>query len=375
MIHIYKLPAISQNRPKMKSKFKILILFIFFSTNCFAQSNKEIAMKKGSEAIKLMDEGKIEESILLLQESQQLDPENFDYPYETAYANYLKKDYENAIAILEKLENYKNTNAQLYSLWGNSYDNLDNPKKAIEIYDIGIKKFPNKGLLYLEKGVVYELEKEYDKSVENYQKGISVDPKYPSNYFRIANLYLNSADKVPGLIYGEIFLNLERTTNRTKEMSKSLYDAYKNSIIFENGQWKELNLCKEITMNPKKFEKDNKLPLCLIYGKWFIFGLLNSNVKEFNLNSISKIRQEFIKNYFEKDNKDYPNILFDYQKKMVENNIFDAYNHYIFQMGDPEEFNEWLKTNKSEYDKFVEWYTKNENIINPTKQNYFQFTN
>lgn len=359
----------------MRNRAKILILFIFFSTFYFAQNNKEIASKKGGEAIKLMDEGKIEESIILLQESQKLDPKNFDYPYEIAYANYLKKDYKKAIEILEKLENYTNINARLYTLWGNSYDNLENSEKAIEIYNNGIKKFPKEGLLYLEKGVVYELDKDYNNAVLTYQKGISVEPRYPSNYFRIANLYLNSENKVPGLIYGEIFLNLERTTNRTKEMSKNLYETYRNSIVIENGQWKELNLCKNLTLDLEKYDKTKKLPLCMVYGKWFIYGLLNSNLKEFNLNSISKIRQEFIKNYFEKDNKDYPNILFDYQKEMAENNIFDAYNHYIFQMGAPEEFIEWMKANKTEYDKFVEWYTKNENIINPTEKNYFQFTN
>ena len=113
----------------------------------------------------------------------------------------------------------------------------------------------------------------------------------------------------------------------------------------------------------------------MVLGKWFTFGLLNSRVKEYNLDSISKIRKEFIKNYFEKDNKDYPNILFEYQKKMIDNEIFEVYNHYIFQMGATEEFSEWLKTNNTEYEKFVEWYTKNENIINPTEANYFQFIN
>jgi tetratricopeptide (TPR) repeat protein len=359
----------------MKNKFKFLLFFIFFSNYLLAQENKEIALQKGNEAIKLMDSGKIEESILLLQESQKLDPQNFNYPYEIAYANYLKKDYKKVIDLLEKIENLPNINARLYSLWGNSYDNLGNSKKAIEIYDIGIKRFPDKGLLYLEKGVVFEFEKEYNKAVEAYQKGISVEPNYPSNYYRIANLYLNSDNIVPGLIYGEIFLNLERTTVRTKELSENLYKAYKNSIVFENAKAKEINLCKQITMNPTQFEKDNKLPLCMIFGKWFIYGILNSNIKEFNLQSISKIRIEFIKNYFEKDYKDYPNILFDFQKRMEDNKVFDAYNHYIFQIGAPDEFNEWLKENQEDYEKFVKWYTEDENIINLNKKNYFQFKN
>lgn len=355
----------------MKNKFKILILSVLLSNISFAQNNKEIALQKGNEAIKLMDNGKIEESIILLEESQKLDPENFNYPYEIAYAHYLKKDYKKAIEIAEKLQYYKDINVQLYSLWGNSYDNLNNPKKAIEIYDTGIKKFPDKGSLYLEKGVVYELDKQYNKAVASYQKGISIDPKYPSNYYRIANLYLNSDDKVPGLIYGEIFLNLERTTDRTKEMSKNLLDAYKNSIVFENGQMKELNLCKKMTITPT----DKKLPLCLMFGKWFIYGLLNSKAEEFNLDTLSKIRQEFLKSYFEKDNKDYPNILFDYQYLMSKNNIFNAYNHYLFQMGAQDEFSSWLQKNEAEYNKFVEWYVKRENSININERNFFHFIN
>jgi len=359
----------------MKKKLKVLILIILSTNYCFAQNNKEIALKKGIEAIALMDNGKIEESILLLQESQKLDTQNFNYPYEIAYANYLKKEYKKAIEILEKIESLPNVNAQLYSLWGNSYDILGNTQKAKEIYDIGIKKFPNEGRLYLEKGVVYELEKDYNKAVTAYQKGISVEPKYPSNYYRVANLYLNSNDIVPGLIYGEIFVNLERTTKRTKEMSKNLYEAYKNSVVFESGQWKELNLCKQITLNPTQFEKDKKLPLCMIFGKWFTYGLSSSNVKEYNLDSLSKIRKEFIRNYFENDYKDYPNVLFNYQKQMEDNKVFDAYNHYLFQIGAEDDFEDWMKTNESEYEKFVEWYTKDENTISITEKNYFQFKN
>ncbi|THV60547.1 tetratricopeptide repeat protein [Chryseobacterium candidae] len=355
----------------MKNKFKILILTVLLSNLSFAQNNKEIALQKGNEAIKLMDDGKIEESIILLEESQKLDPENFNYPYEIAYAYYLKKDYKKAIEIAEKLQNYKDVNVQLYSLWGNAYDYLNNRQKAIEIYETGINKFPKKGLLYLEKGVVYELDKEYNKAAASYQKGISVDPEYASNYYRIANLYLNSDDKVPGLIYGEIFLNLERNTDRTKEMSKNLFDTYKNSIVFENGHMKELSLCKQMKMTPT----DKSLPLCLMFGKWFIYGLLNSKAEEFNLDALSKIRQEFLKSYFKSDNKDYPNILFDYQDLMSKKNIFDAYNHYLFQMGAQEEFSNWLQKNEAEYNKFVEWYVKRENGININESNFFHFTN
>ena len=60
-----------------------------------------------------MDEGKLDESIKLLEESQKLDPENYMYPYEIAYAYVQKKKYEKAIKILNNVKKefaeYKST--------------------------------------------------------------------------------------------------------------------------------------------------------------------------------------------------------------------------------------------------------------------------
>ena len=53
---------------------------------------------------------------------------------------------------------------------------------------------------------------------------------FPSNFYRLALLYLSSSDKLSGLIYAEIFMNLKRSTQRTKEMSKLIYETYKGAI-------------------------------------------------------------------------------------------------------------------------------------------------
>lgn len=350
----------------------ISLFLIFTSSLVFSQSvnEKNDALNKAKIAIKLMDEGKIDESIIILKESQKLDPQNFDYPYEIAYAYYSKKEYDSAIKILEKLENYSNANYQLYQLWGNAYDMMGNTKKAIEIYDLGMKKFPEKGALYLEKGIVYEHEKNYAKAIETYKKGIEVQPSYASNYYRISKLYLDSNNIVPGLIYGEIFMNLERTTERTKKMSELLFNSYKKAITFESNNNKRIDFC-ELVIDAEKYEKDKKFPFCMIFGKSFIIAL--TNVNEFNLENLAIVREQFLKLYFEKDYQEYPNFLFNYFKKMADVDLFNAYNHYIFQIGASQEFETWKTSHEEEYNKFVEWYTKKENIINPTKTDYYQF--
>lgn len=353
-------------------KLKTIFLFLLYSTIVFGQtdSDKKIAIEKAKEAIKLMDNNKFNESIKLLEESEKLDPENFDYPYEKAYAFYLQKDYEKAISILEKCQNYKNVNYQLYQLIGNAYDILGKPEKAIEIYDLGLTKFPNKGALYLEKGVVYEYSKNYEKAISSYKKGIDIDPKHTSNYYRLAKLYLQSNDKVPGLIYGEIFINLERTTKRTLEISKILFDGYKNAITFVDDKTQKIDFC-EVVIDTQKFEKDKKFPFCMIFGKSFLIAL--TGIQKIDLDNLAKVRNEFLKLYFEKDYKDYPNFLLNYLKNVSDNKFFDAYNHYIFQMGAEDEFNTWKEKNVNEYNKFVDWYTKPENIINPIKEDYYKY--
>jgi len=90
-----------------------------------------------------------------------------------------------------------------------------------------------------------------------------------------------------------------------------------------------------------------------------------------DLNSISSIRKKFIKNFFVADFEENPNVLFEYQKELLDKNLLDAYNHFLFHAGAKDEFIKWLETHKKEYDEFVEWYIKNENIIDININNKF----
>jgi len=346
---------------------KLIVLLQIFTLPLFAQMDKEKALNIAREAIKIMDEGKIEESIILLEESEKLDPENYMYPYEIAYALIQKKEYKNAIKILEKIKSYKSINSQVYQMSGNCYSFLGKSKKAIKEYEAGMKIFPDKGNLHLEKGNIFLDKKEYDEAILNYENGIKVDPSYPSNYYRLAKLFLNSSDKLSGLVYGELFMNLERTTARTQEMSELLYNTYKTSISFgENNS--SVKFCQVVIFMD---EAENiKLPLCAVFEKHLILATLDK--KEINLSSLASIRKQFIKNfYFGEDYKNYPNVLFEYQKKMLDDNVFDAYNHYLFQISNPGEFSSWQESNEKDYEDFVEWYLEPKNDIKINNKNMF----
>ncbi|NNT72353.1 tetratricopeptide repeat protein [Flavobacterium sp. IMCC34852] len=347
---------------------KILLITTFLCCcHTFSQRN-EIAWNKAKEAIKLMDEGKIDESIVILQECEKMDDQDYTYPYEIAYAYQLKKDYAAAIAILDKTKNYKNSNSQVYQLSGNCYSYLGKPDLAIKEYEDGMKKFPKAANLHLEKGNIFLHQKKYNEAIENYEAGIKADPMFPSNYYRLALLYLDSNDKLSGLIYGEIFLNLERTTKRTKEMSKLLFDTYKSSIVF-NGNETKIDFCDVIIDDKHLKRKEIRMPFCAIFGSNFILSTLGQN--DINLESLSKIRTAFLQHYFKSDYKKYPNVLLAYHKKMLDDGHFETYNNYIFQMGAQNEFADWKNNHKEDYENFVTWYTTEKNIIAIHQKNIF----
>lgn len=346
---------------KNRMKFIGLIMFIMIGQITYGQTDKDKALEKGRTAVDLMDNGKIDESIKLLEEAQKLDPDKFDYPYEMAYAYYMKQDYKGAIKILEKIVDHKDVSERLFQLLGNSYDNLGKTNKAFEAYDAGLKKFPNSGMIYLEKGNVYWVKKEYGKALPFYEKGIEVDPKFPSNYYRATLIYCSTTEEVWGMIYGEIFMNLERNSKRTAEISKLLYDTYKSEIKLTSDTSFSVSFSKNGTINISDLQNpaNLKLPFGIgVYEPTLMFSIINE--KSINLNSLDRIRTNFVETYFKNGNdKKYPNILFDYQNKVLKAGHLEAYNHWILMKGDEDAFEVWHSSNKEKWDSFVKWFTDN----------------
>lgn len=348
-------------------------VFLSFSFISFAQSDKvELARQKAQEAIAVMDEGEYERSIEMLEECKLLDPRSYIYSYEIGLAYTFMKDYEAAIAELKKTVKIDGVNSQAYQLLGNAYSLSGQRNKALKAYKKGLGRFPDAGNLYLETGNIYLAEEDYANAIMNYDKGIEVAPLYPSNYFRLAKLFLNSNQRHHGLIYGETFMNLERTTGRTQEMSELLYQTYDEAIDI-TADSTSLDFCEiVITLDDIKSIEDLRLPYCAIWGK--NMALAVAKTETFGLETIATTRSSFLDFYYQEDAAEYPVVLYDYHQEMVEAGVFEAYTYYLFQMGNPEEFDYWLSKHQTEYEAFVEWYTQEENILDfGSEERYTRF--
>lgn len=355
----------------MTQKTTLFFVLLFFAFQIsLAQSLTQEQITTLGEAIKLMDNGKLDASIEMLKKAQKSSPNVFDYQYEMGYAYYLKKDYKEAIKILTKLTSHKDVSDLTYQLLGNSYDMMGDSKKALEMYEAGLKKFPKSGSLYLEEGNIYFIQQKYEESLPFYEEGIRMDPTFPSNYYRAALLYCNSTEKVWGLMYGEIFLNLERGSVRTAEISKLMYDTYLAGIEWTSDTNMSIKFSKNIVIvDEKPGDGELEIPFSLMYEN--TIGIAAAMAGKVNLNSLSNIRNQFLKSYFAAGNdKKFPNVLFDYQKKIADAGHANAYNHWVLMRGDEAAFSKWAEEHSKEIDDFVAWFKVNRLELDNTHKFY-----
>ena len=345
----------------MRKLILCLLLFPVFQVE--AQSNKELAKEKARQAIKLEDEeGKYAEALQLLEEAQRLDPDDITYPYELAYTYTAMKEYKKASDILEKLLTHKDLFARVYQSLGNAYDYQGLTDKAIQTYEEGLKKFPQAGGLYLELGNMQRAREDYNAALGYYEKGIEMDPAYSSNYYWAARIFCQSTEEVWGMIYGEIFMNLERGSDRTATISKLLFDTYHSQITFPTDSSAAVSFSKQantITLDDLKDPKKFKLP----FGSGaYEFNIILSlaDERKIDLPALNRIRTRFTSLYFSgKNAREYPNVLFEYQKKILDAGHFEAYNFWLLSKGEEEAFTNWRRENEDKWDDFVKWFTSN----------------
>jgi len=349
------------------------ILIITFSLSItFGQSvgDKEKAFEYGMEAVKIMDEGKLDEAIKLLRKAEKLDPERIDYPYEIAYAFYSQKKYKKAIKELLKTITHKDVTDQHFQLLGNSYDNINKPDEALKVYKKGLEKFPKSGKLYLEQGIVEYFRENYNEAISYWEKGIEVDPAFASNYYWLGKIFSFTDERIWAVLYGEVFINMERNSQRTIEMSKILFDTYKKSIYVTSDTSGGVNFSKVMQIDPTK---EFKIPFQMIYGLTMTMSLATEIINkepDISISSINNLRQSFITNWFaQARDKDYPNLLFDFQKLLDEKGYLEAYNYWFLMKGDEVEFLKWHRINEAKFNEFADWFNNNPLIIN--ENNYF----
>ena len=310
-------------------KHLLLSVALFSATALFAQTAHETAYS-------FMRTGDHDNAILVLNKAIQAEPENEQLLQDLALAYYYKKDFAQAKIYARKLAEMDEIDVTSFQIAGTVYRALEETKEAEKLYKRALKKHPASGVLYSEYGEML-WSKNDNNAIKMWEKGIEMAPSYPGNYYHASTYYHYTKDKVWSLLYGEIFVNMEYLTERATEVKKQLLNAYKEKLFLDKAgeSGKKVNAFAKAVN--ETFQKQESLT-----GK----GL--------TVETLTMIRTKFLLDWFAQYGEKYPFFLFDYQRQLVREGMFEAYNQWLFgPVENLAAFDQWSKTHADTYKKFV----------------------
>lgn len=337
-------------------------------------NNQHIAKRLLADAITLVyKEQRYDDAIALLQQARSLDSHNPTYRYEMAAICYRQKKYADVIRLMKSTLRSSKANAEYYRLLGNAYDLGGNSTRAEKIYKRGIKRFKKAGSLYAEMGGMAYRRGNNDAAADWWERGIEKAPNFATNYYWAATLYCHSSEKLWGLLYAELFMNLEPNGERNETISRLLYDTYANALQAPTDSTPATVSFSEkaqIYLLLNETETDTVLPFQVLYNleaQW----AMPLPLRDKNLQTLYVFRKNWLARWQTEQHREYqPNLVFDRQQTIETAQHTEAYNYWLLRKGNPIEFNEWLRQHPYTFKEFIDWFNQNPLQLGPSLQFY-----
>jgi len=166
----------------MKKPF-LLIISLYLAASIYAQQSVESIRKQASASAQQQN---FDDAVQILEQGLQQYPDNLDLLKDEAYIAYLGRDYKHALEKGKMITEREDADVQCFQILGLTYKAIANYKDADKLYKTGLKKFPKSGVLYSEYG---DMLTQYDNkrgAIVQWEKGISADANYSSNYYYAA---------------------------------------------------------------------------------------------------------------------------------------------------------------------------------------------
>jgi len=258
----------------------LILLTAFFIATA---QNAEKIEKLIQEGIALHDKGEYTEAIKKYNAALDLDKNDFAAAYEKSFSlTALGKLKEaNAISkeLLQKFGDHPNIKV-VYIQYGSTLDDLGKTKDALEVYNEGIKKFPDEYLLHFNKGLTLQKMENYSEALLSYENSLKLKPLHASS-----NLYtgmiIQKQNRIPAFLAYATFIGIEPNTKRSKEGFDRI-----NQILGSNVKRDGNNTT--IFLDPSMLGGKNKRAENDFGSLEMMFSLLSANDNSKGMDSLGK---------------------------------------------------------------------------------------
>ncbi|MEO6520078.1 MAG: tetratricopeptide repeat protein [Mucilaginibacter sp.] len=326
-----------------------ILLTLLFTINFSASAQSNDLIKQG---VDLHNKGKYTEAIDKFNEVLKTDPENPYANYEVAFSLYAAKRAKEATPYLDKAvrSDNKSLSVAAYCLQASIYDEANDHKKAIEIYNTAIQINPDYPQIYYNLAIAQFGNRDYADAENSAIEAIKKNPKHPGSQRLYALVTFHQNKRANALLGLCSFLLLEPTGPRAAEAYGNIQhiiqggvltdDKGKNTIVLSATDQKETNtLNLGISMAVLSAKTKNLKGIDLFKSIFALIGEL----------SAKKTDKSFFDNFFAA-----------YFYKLSQSNNMPAFTHTITLTDKTIDNAKWAKEHTDQITAMSEWLKSTE---------------
>jgi tetratricopeptide (TPR) repeat protein len=324
----------------------------------FAQPEgaKNEAWQLATEGHELIAQGEFDKAVQKFSYAHKLVPDNIDIQLGLANAWFFAKEYTKAMQLCKPLFSGKKARPEAYQVYGNCQDAQGQSYEAFETYRNGLKRFPNAGVLHVEMGIVEAARDHRAEALAYWEQGIAVQPTLPASYYFAAQALFEAGDYAWAITYAELFINLARTGERVREMSRLLMRCYERARQYDYQkafQWRFYQVAAPADAAALATPRVDSL-LDAAFASEF-----TDTAATISIATLAEIRR-FVCHMLPTQAPDDPMAgLWQWQQRIVKEGHFEAYTYWMLYDARQEEFLKWFETHRPEYEAFEGWFILN----------------
>jgi tetratricopeptide (TPR) repeat protein len=337
----------------------LVFLSLLISSLLFGQQ-KETIDDLVNEGVALQDRGEVDSAMVKYKEVLALDKDNLLALSEMAYSYLSIEKYDEAVsyckrAIKKHPEDHMLKSA--YVCYGNALDGLGKTTKSIDIYDEGIRLFPEYYQLYYNRGISQNKLNKTKDALMSFQQSVALNPSHASSHNAIGHILFNN-NNIAALMALCRFLVLDpdgkrsggNLSNVKKIMGQHVTKTDENNIT--------IHVSPEM-LDSNSGEKKNSFAsaeLMLTFN-----SALDNDSSNLNQTDVEKFIRKFssLCAYLKETEKDNYGFYWDYYvpyfTELNDKGFVTTLAYIIFTSTGDSAVTKWLDDHKSETDDFYKW--------------------
>lgn len=271
---------------------RLLLLFLFTVFTSFSQKKAQNPVSSAviQQGITLYDSAHYEQAIALYNTIADGDDRYLQALYEKVLSYNAWGKYEKAQKYaLEGLALNQTELSGFYMNLGTALDEMNQPEKAIEVFNQGIERFPYNALLYFNRAVTYMKMEKYEKTLADLKHSVALNPFHASSHYHLSKFALQEGDYSKALMSATVYYLIEPSSSRANELLLLLDKTLVGDTLLkprgiklsQGDNFPQINLLiKNRVALDNRYEVPSEIPINIIKQTYLVMDKCNYNPKD-----------------------------------------------------------------------------------------------